>query len=128
MSQAEISRRTGIGQTHINAIRNMETVGARGIGAHIVRLVRDGLGISTDYFYDDYEGEADHKVYQLSKKREERRFSAIEQEQAQVRRELADMGSKLADYGRLAAENLELKQQNAALERKLASLSARSRK
>lgn len=116
MSQVEFARRTGIGYSHLNAIRNMETASSRGIGAHIVRLVRNGLGIHPDYFYDDYEGEKDHKVYQLSAKREERRFAAIEETLAQQQRELA----KLAE---LAAENLELKQQNAALERKLTALS-----
>jgi len=128
MSQREFSKLTGIGYTYINALANLETGSPRGMGAHIVALVRNGVGVHPDYFYDDYEGEADHKVYLLANRREEARLAAIETEQAQMRRDFAEMVSKVADYGRLAAENLELKQQNAALERQLSRLSARARK
>lgn len=128
MSQIEFSRQTGIGYSYLNALRNVKSASPRGMGAHIVALVRNGVGVHPDYFYDDYEGEADHKVYLLANRREEVRLAAIEKEQAQMRRDFAEMVSKVADYGRLAAENLELKQQNAALERQLAKISSKPRK
>lgn len=125
LSQADVARRTGIGQSHLSAIQSVTVGGNRGIGAHIVRLVRDGLRIHPDYFYDDYEGEVDHKVYSLSEKREERRFKSIEKAQADQARQLAEVTAKLADYGRLAAENLEKDQRIAELERALARATKR---
>jgi len=125
MSQAEFSRRTGIHGPYINAIRNMDSAGPRGIGAEIVRLVRDGLRVDPDYFYDVYEGEKHHKLYLLGEKRTEKELSSIKTELAGIHRKFADVDQRLADYGRLAAESLEKDQRIAELERALARATKR---
>lgn len=56
--------------------------GRSGISADIVRRVKDGLGIHPDYFFDDYEGEADHRVYLLDRYRRQRAFHDVQDEVA----------------------------------------------
>jgi transcriptional regulator with XRE-family HTH domain len=127
MSQAEFARRTGLHPPYLNAIRNMETAGARGIGAEIVRRVKDGLRIDPAYFYDDYEGERDHQLYPLSAKRDEKRVSAIEEELAAVRRDVAGLSKQLAENTSLKATVLEQSQHIARLQRELAAKAPRKK-
>lgn len=127
MSQAEIARRTGVGRSYLSEIRNVESKSNRGMGAHIVRLVSKGLHISPDYFFDEYEGERDHRQYNLDEYRGERRFRAIEAAQLEQSRQLAELTKQLASMGELRAENLALRQENAELKRTLAKAGPRRR-
>lgn len=121
MSQAEFCRRTGIHAPYLNAIRNMETAGARGIGASIVRQVRDGLRVHPNYFFDDYEGERPYKMYLLTAIRDEKRVSAIEDEMAKMRRDLAGVQQSLAENATLKARLYDLELENARLTREAKS-------
>lgn len=99
----------------------METAGARGIGASIVRQVRDGVRVHPNYFFDDYEGERPYKMYLLTAVRDERRVSAIEDEVAKMRRELADVHASLAENATLKSKVYDLERDNARLQRELGS-------
>ena len=89
-------RRTGISATHLNQLRNIERGSRSGIGAEIVRKVKDGLQIDPAYFFDDYEGEKPFQLFLLSAKRDEKRVSAIEEGLATAQRVAADQAVKLA--------------------------------
>jgi len=51
---AELSRVTGVKESHINAFKNLHTSGRTGIGAEIVRFMAKGLSLRTDYFFKEY--------------------------------------------------------------------------
>ena len=95
-SQAEICRQTGISTTHLNQLRNIERGSRSGIGAEIVRKVKDGLQIDPAYFYDDYEGEKPYELFLLSAKRDEKRVSALESGLAETQRLAAQQAVELA--------------------------------
>jgi hypothetical protein len=97
----------------------MERDGARGIGAAIVRQVRDGLRVHPNYFFDDYDGERAYKMYLLTAIRDEKRVSAIEDEVAKMRREIADMHTSLAQNATLKAQLYEAEQRAQRAERAL---------
>jgi len=48
--------------------------------------MRDGLRIDPAYFFDDYEGDRDFRVYLLSEKRAEKRLDAFEARLATLER------------------------------------------
>ena len=52
VNRAEIARRTGIDETHLSKLCNTEKYGYTGLSADIVRMVRDGLQTSPDFFFD----------------------------------------------------------------------------
>lgn len=101
LSQAEICRRTGISTTHLNQLRNIERGGRSGIGAEIVRKVKDGLQIDPAYFFDDYEGEKPFQLFLLSAKRDEKRVSALEDGLASAQRTAASQAVELAQLREL---------------------------
>lgn len=101
LSQAEICRRTGISTTHLNQLRNIERGGRSGIGAEIVRKVKDGLHIDPAYFFDDYEGEKPFQLFLLSAKRDEKRVSALEDGLASTQRTAASQAVELAQLREL---------------------------
>lgn len=96
LSQAEIGRRTGISPTHLNQLRNIERGGRSGIGAEIVRKVKDGLHIDPAYFFEDYEGEKPYELFLLSAKRDEKRVAALEDGLAEAQRIAAAQAVELA--------------------------------
>lgn len=67
MSQREMAEAIGCHQSLISKWRNPEGSGRSGIGAEIIRGCKDGLQISPDYFYEDYEGERDFEEYRLGR-------------------------------------------------------------
>lgn len=103
IGQAEMARRTGIESSHINRLANAETHGYTGLSADIVRKVRDGLSISTDYFFDMYEGERPAlPLYSLDQKRRENwnntvedRLAKLERSQAQEKAHMAELEAAL---------------------------------
>lgn len=101
LSQAEICRRTGISTTHLNQLRNIERGSRSGIGAEIVRKVKDGLQIDPAYFFDDYEGEKPFQLFLLSAKRDEKRVSALEDGLAAAQRTAASQAVELARLNEL---------------------------
>jgi transcriptional regulator with XRE-family HTH domain len=109
LSQAEICRRTGIAPSHLNQLRNIERGSRSGIGAEIVRKVKDGLGIDPAYFFDDYEGQKPFELYSLSAKRDENRVAAIEKGLAEDQRQVATLQTELAKLRELVvAQGAEL--------------------
>lgn len=97
VGQAELARRTGMTTSYVNAIRNPDRGRNSGMGAEIVRKMKDGMGLDPRYFYDDYEEQRDYKIYLLDAKREERRYEQLAQAQSALR----------ADFAKLRAELLE---------------------
>lgn len=100
VEQKQISKATGLSRSYINTwirIKEDGNAGRTGFGTEIIRRVRDGLKISPDYFFDDYEGQADHRLYLLSAKRDEVRMAAVETKQAQFASELASIRAALAE-------------------------------
>jgi transcriptional regulator with XRE-family HTH domain len=114
IGQAELARRTGMTTSYVNAIRNPDRGRNSGIGAEIVRQMKDGLGLSEKYFFDDYDGERPYAMYLLDAKREERRIDTLSEEQSSLRADFAQLRAELAE--RDAAHSREL----AALEAELA--------
>lgn len=79
-----------------------------GIGAEIVRLMQEGIGLDPRYFYDNYEGERPYELYLLDGKREQRRveelaaaFSNLSVEVANLR---SDVAQRSADHAKEVAE------------------------
>jgi transcriptional regulator with XRE-family HTH domain len=97
VGQAEVARRTGIDSTYLNKLRRLEISGRSSIGADIVRRVKDGLRIDPSYFYDDYEGQKDHRLYLLSAKRDEKRVSGLENGQASLELEVSKLRTDLLE-------------------------------
>lgn len=96
VSGSELARRTGIHQTHINAFRNIQSSGRTGIGAEIVRKMKDGVGLDPAYFYDDYTDRRPVELYLLDHKREEARATALSKQLSEMSSEMADIRSELA--------------------------------
>lgn len=100
LEQKQISKATGLSRSYLNTwihIKDDSNAGRTGFGTEIIRRVKDGLKISPDYFFDDYEGQADHRLYLLSAKRDEVRMAAVETKQAQFASELAQIRAALAE-------------------------------
>ena len=110
-----MARRTGVESSHINKLRSYEKYGRKGLGADIIRLVRDGLKVDVAYFYDDYEGERDYRLYPLSAKRDEKRVSALEEADGRHDLAIAQLNARLAQ---LEAQNIALKVELASTTRK----------
>lgn len=52
INRAEMAKRTGITESHISKLCNAENYGYTGLSTDIVRMVRDGLQTSPDFFFD----------------------------------------------------------------------------
>lgn len=102
ISQSEMARRmeevappglTGIDKSYINHHKN-ET--RKGIGTAIIRLVKDAFGIDPDYFFDDYEGVKDYKLYRLDERRVEKQLRDEKDARETENRELRELIATLA--------------------------------
>jgi transcriptional regulator with XRE-family HTH domain len=122
VSQAEMARRTGIGGTHINKLMNAEKYGYTGLSAEIVRKVREGLNLSTDFFFDptlkNAKTETDLlNVYSLDERRErawQKRVDDQLHELQTFRLELqSQLVSKDQEIGRLQRELAEVRSSSA---------------
>lgn len=76
LSQLQVERLTGVEASHLNKIFNADR--PRGVGADIIRKMRDGLKIDPMFFFDDKEP-TDLNVYILAEKRIAKRFETIEE-------------------------------------------------
>jgi transcriptional regulator with XRE-family HTH domain len=122
--QAQLVRITGLSQSHISQLQRLgdgESAGRTGIGAEIVRKVKDSLQIDPAYFFDDYEGEKPHELFLLSAKRDEKRVSAIETAISKIETMSAGFNLRLSQ---LEAQNVELKHSNDDLRRENTTLKA----
>ena len=119
LSQAEISRRTGIDQSYLNKLANYEKYGYVRLSADIVRSVRDGIKVSPDYFYDDYDGEvAALPVYSLDAARKKAREREVDDRLGALEQQLREMHSLMLDTQKaLIAKDSEI----ASLKRELAN-------
>src|ERR1700759_462489 len=97
VSGSELARRTGIHQTHINAFRNIQSSGRTGIGAEIVRKMKDGVGLDPAYFFDDYEGQCPAELYLLDRKRDEARAAELAKQLSQLSSKMTTMEQELAE-------------------------------
>lgn len=109
MSQSEIARRmaaaappgASIHQSYVNKLFSGQR---KGIGAGIVRMVKDGLGIHPDYFYDDYDKERDHKLYKLEEKRIEKKVQRLEVRDVERDKKDADRDREIAELKAVVSE------------------------
>lgn len=84
VNRAEVARRTGIDETHISKLCNTEKYGYTGLSTDIVRKVRDGIKISTDFIFDPElkpvpEAEL-LKVYSLDEQREKKWQRSVDEQ------------------------------------------------
>lgn len=122
IGQAEICRRTGMTTSYVNALRNPQRGRNSGIGAEIVRLMKDGMGLDPRFFYDDYEGERPYEIYLLDARREEKRVEELAKSVSSMRSELASMRAELAARDAKHAQELaDHAQAREDLETKLAT-------
>lgn len=87
MSQAQIAEMTGVKSSYLNQLRHYDRYNKTGFGTDTLRQVMSGLRLSPSYFFDDYEGQQDHRLHLLSAKRDEKRVASIEQQLAASERE-----------------------------------------
>lgn len=131
VTQKELCRITGMAKSHLSTWMNIlreGNAGRTGFSAEIVRRVKDGLGIDPDYFYDDYEGEADHKLYRLDRRRAEGRMRVVEdavvKNSAAIEQILAILAEKDAAIHRLNSENKLLRRRVEVAEKPRSSRAA----
>jgi transcriptional regulator with XRE-family HTH domain len=105
IGQKEVVELTGIKKSHLNQIKHHERYRKSGVGAEWIGLMSKGLRLDPAYFFDEYEGPADHRLYLLSAKRDEKRVASIE----------ARVGSMESRMGVAESENERLRAENKAL-------------
>lgn len=113
MKAVEIASKTGIDYSHLTKLSTPERYGYTGLSVEILRKSCNALGISADYFLEDYDGEriARH-VYSLDAKRKQvwqsgmdDRVHAVEQEMRELRALLvSSLDRKDAEIDRLRNE------------------------
>lgn len=138
VSQAELSRRTGVNPSYLSAIKHPEIRRNTDVGGATLAKLALGVGIDIRYFYEPYDGERSYMTYLLSRYREGRQFdAAIKSEMDKLRQELrAEMDAMRArnlvvlppgnavapgDAESMKAEISQLKAENARLKRRLRS-------
>lgn len=108
INQSEFARLTGIEASSVNKLRNLESSGRSEIGASIIRRVMNGLKVDPAYFFSEYDGPKDHRLFLLSAKRDENRVSALEESARKRELDAAQLGVELAH---LRAEVVQLRQE-----------------
>jgi len=63
LSEAEIGRRAGLGQTYINAYARIEDTGVSGVSLDVAQKLCDTLGMDGGYWLDRYKGERPYRLY-----------------------------------------------------------------
>lgn len=102
VNRAEIARRTGIDETHLSKLCNTEKYGYTGLSADIVRMVRDGLQTSPDFFFDpelipvQSEGEL-LQVYSLDAQRQKNWQRSVEERLQELTSAKVEQGAKLLE-------------------------------
>lgn len=108
INQSEFARLTGIETSSINKLRNLESSGRSEIGASIIRRVMDGLKVDPSYFFADYDGVKDHRLFLLSAKRDENRVATLEDK---VRKQELESAQHIAQMAKMQAEMVQLRQE-----------------
>lgn len=116
IGQKQVSELTGIKKSHLNQIRHHERYRKTGVGAEWIGLMTKGLRLDPAYFFDEYEGPADHRLYLLSAMRDERRVSSIESRLSAVESINAATSQRMTT---LEHENTALRSENRALRAEL---------
>lgn len=75
----DIAERLSVSPAYITNVKGMGSNGRTGIGAEIVRRVKEQYGVHPDYFYEEYEGRKSYKLFPISAMRDEKRVRAVEQ-------------------------------------------------
>ena len=123
--QKKIADLTGVKISYLNQLKNFEKYGKTGLGTDTLRQIMKGLNLSPSYFFDDYEGQQDHKLHLLSAKRDEKRVSAIEHGLAEAERERAQQRTELAQLReQLVEQRQDVAAMKADLRRVLDALNA----
>jgi transcriptional regulator with XRE-family HTH domain len=119
LSQAQIGRLLGMDKGHLSKLVNYETAGYTGLSADIVRKVRDQLKISPEYFFDDYEGEAEAlKVYSLDAARKKARDAVVDDRLHTIEQEMREMRTVMLDMQKaLISKDSEIARLRHELER-----------
>jgi len=124
MNRAEMARRTGIDETHLSKLVNTEKYGYTGLSADIVRMVRDGLQISPDFFFDPELVPVPHEadlltVYSLDAQRQKNWQRSVEERL----RELTN--AKIETSAQLLELQAEVRRKELEIERLKAELNSR---
>lgn len=102
---AEVARRTGIDSSHLSKLATAHHYRYKGLSSDIVRKVRDGLNISIDYFFDDYEGKRPAlPLYSLDKKRREAWNNTVEDRLAALESKQAEAAARTAQLEAIVAK------------------------
>jgi len=126
VSQAELSRRTGVNPSYLSAIKHPEIRRNTDVGGANLAKLAKGVGIDVRYFFDTYEGERIFMTYLLSRYREGRQFDAaikteLDKLRQEMRVELDAIRSGAGEVDALTAELAQLRAENARLKRRLKS-------
>lgn len=107
-TQAEVARRTGLGQTYVGQLYNAEKARVGGISADIIQLLLDKVGLDPMYFFDKWPDgkKKSYKLYLLSEQREKRRIESLESELAKLRAEQAAEREETRDAIRALSEQM----------------------
>lgn len=70
-SQAEVSRQTSLEPQYVNAFRNLESSGVKGVSADIIQTLVDKLGVDPMFFFEAWRpGERrSYKLYSLENRK-----------------------------------------------------------
>ena len=103
-SQAEVARRTGLDAQYINAFRNIETSGVKGVSADIIGTLLEQVGIDPMFFFDTWKpGEKkSYRLYSLENRRNARETQGLATEVKRLRAELDEL-RQLVTSGRQSA-------------------------
>lgn len=116
VTQKQVTELTGIKKAHLNQIKHHERYRKTGVGAEWIGLMTKGLNLDPAYFFDEYDGPADHRLYLLSAKRDEKRVASIESRLGSVESISAALAGRM---GSLETENTALRSENKVLRTEL---------
>lgn len=126
VSQAELSRRTGVNPSYLSAIKHPEIRRNTDVGGATLAKLALGVGIDIRYFYEPYDGERSFMTYLLSRYREGRQFDdRLKTEIDKLRREMQSaleaVRVEAGDAAALQTRVAQLEAENARLKRRLKS-------
>lgn len=97
VTQKQVIELTGIKKSHLTQIVHYERYRKTGVGAEWIGLMTKGLRLDPAYFFDEYEGPKDFRLYLLSAKRDEKRVQSIETRLQTLERRDAEKDTRLAE-------------------------------
>lgn len=97
VTQKQVIELTGIKKSHLTQIVHYERYRKTGVGAEWIGLMTKGLHLDPAYFFDEYDGQKDFRLYLLSAKRDEKRVQSIETRLQTLELRDAEKDTRLAE-------------------------------